>query len=140
MKNITFLLNFGFTHYESKAYLALIAQSPLNGSQLSKVSGVPRAKIYDTLRSLKDKGLAAELGRGLFAPLPLEELLKRLRHDCTANLDALEEALKTITAPPAYDYIWSFRGYERVMSKAKEMIASAEFEIYLRVFPEEAKS
>jgi len=139
MKNITFLLNFGFTQYESKAYLSLVAQSPLNGSQLSKASGVPRPKIYDTLRSLKDKGLAAELGQGLFAPLPPEELLKRLRHDHTANLDALEEAFKIIKAPPAYDYIWSFRGYERVMSKAKEMIASAEFEIYLRVFPEEAR-
>jgi HTH-type transcriptional regulator, sugar sensing transcriptional regulator len=139
MKDIPLLLNFGFTQYEAKAYVALVAQSPLNGSQLSQTSRVPRAKIYDTLRSLKDKGWVAELGQGLFAPLPPEELLKRLRHGYAADLDALEEAIKDIAAPPRLEYIWSMRGYERVMSKAREMIASAEFEIYLRVFPEEAR-
>jgi sugar-specific transcriptional regulator TrmB len=140
MKTQTFLLNFGFTQYEAKAYLALIAQSPLNGSQLSQTSGVPLAKIYETLRSLKDKGWAADLGQGLFAPLPPEELLKRLRHGCAADLEALEEGLKSISAPPTYDYIWAIRGYERVMAKAREMIASAEFEIYLRVIPKEAEA
>ncbi|OEU44603.1 MAG: hypothetical protein BBJ60_03575 [Desulfobacterales bacterium S7086C20] len=45
------------SQYETKAYLSLVAKYPLNGSQLSKHSGIPSAKIYEVLRNLLEKGL-----------------------------------------------------------------------------------
>ncbi len=46
------LKNLNFTEYESKAYLALLQESPLTGYAVAKKSGVPRSKIYEVLESL----------------------------------------------------------------------------------------
>ena len=139
MKNSSSITNLGFSQYEATAYLALVANHPVNGSQLSRHSGIPRARIYDVLRSLKDKGMVVELGNGLYAPLPSEELIKRLRHRFETNLANLDEKLKAASKPTTYDYVWTIRGYTEVIAKAKEMIASAKTEIYVRLFPEEGQ-
>lgn len=47
-------LQLGLSQYEITAYLSLVGRHPVNGSQLSRFSGIPRARIYDVLRSLKD--------------------------------------------------------------------------------------
>ena len=39
------LAQFGFSQYESKAYIALIKKSPVTGYELAKNSGVPPSKI-----------------------------------------------------------------------------------------------
>ncbi len=50
----------GFSEYESKAYLKLLVEFPLNGYALSKNSGIPRSRIYEVLKSLLDKQLVFE--------------------------------------------------------------------------------
>ncbi|MEW5725426.1 MAG: helix-turn-helix domain-containing protein [Thermodesulfobacteriota bacterium] len=133
------LLQLGLSQYETTAYLSLVGGFPLNGSQLSRRSGIPRARIYDVLRALRDKGLVVELEDGRFAPLPPEELLKRLRHSFESNISRLEEKLKAAAGNETYDFVWVMRGYRPVMNKAKEMAASAENEIYVRLFPPEGQ-
>ena len=73
------LRDFAFSKYESSCYLALLAKHPANGSQLSKLSGIARSRIYDVLRSLTNKKVIFEIEKGLYVPLPFEELKKRLR-------------------------------------------------------------
>jgi len=140
MKIQASLLNLGFSQYEITAYLGLVGKHPVNGSQLSRSSGIPRARIYDVLRSLREKGLAAESGDGLYAPLPPDELFKRLRHKFETDLADLEAKIKTATGPGNDDYVWSIRGYRAVLAKAGEMIASAREEIYVRLFPPEGRA
>ena len=78
--DITSLLqDFAFSKYESSCYLTLLAQHPCNGSQLSKLSGIARSRIYDVLRGLVRKGVVFEIEKGLFVPLPFEELKKSLQ-------------------------------------------------------------
>jgi hypothetical protein len=50
------LLQLGFSEYEARAYLALVQRNPLNGYELAKVPGVPRANIYAVLQKLKERG------------------------------------------------------------------------------------
>jgi sugar-specific transcriptional regulator TrmB len=133
------LLNLGLTQYEIKAYLALVGNHPLNGSQLSRHSGIPRARIYDVLRSLTDKGIVVQIDEGLYAPLPPKELLKRLRHNFESSVSLLENNIKAASEPPPYDYVWTIRGYDEVIEKAREMIAAARHEIYARMFPAEGQ-
>lgn len=38
-----------FSIYEARTYLALLWESPVTGYQLSKLSGVPRSRVYDML-------------------------------------------------------------------------------------------
>ena len=128
---------FGLSNYDIMAYLSLVGRHPVNGSQLSRLSGIPRARIYDVLRSLKDKGFVVETGDGLYAPLPPEEFFKRLRHGFDSRLKVLEEKITAASEPTMYDYVWTIRGYDKVMDKAKEMIGAARTDIYTRLHPSE---
>ena len=93
MKSSETLLNLGFSRYEITAYLTLVANNPVNGWQLSRLSAIPRAKIYDVLRSLKGKGAVTEVGQGQYAPLPPEELFSRLRHNFDTSIELLEKKI-----------------------------------------------
>jgi HTH-type transcriptional regulator, sugar sensing transcriptional regulator len=125
---------------EISAYLSLLEHHPVNGSQLSRSSGVPRARIYDVLQSLKRKDLIADLGDGLYEPLPPNELLRRLKTQYQTELDDLETQIKEVTQRVSYEYIWTIRGYDEVMEKIKEMIGSASDELYVLFYPREAQT
>lgn len=129
------LRELGFTQYEIGCYLTLIEHHPVNGSRLSRLSGVSRSKIYEVLQNMAGKGLVVELAGGLYAPLPPDELVKRLRSRFEYNLESFEKHIKSGMSDSPYDYVWSIRGYTQVMGKAKQMVNSAEHEIYLRLDP-----
>ncbi|MDJ0782766.1 MAG: helix-turn-helix domain-containing protein [Desulfosarcinaceae bacterium] len=131
-------LNIGLSDYAITAYLSLLAHHPVNGSQLSRSSGIPRARIYDILRNLKDRGFVAEPSEGKYIPLPPSELLSQLRKSYEADLGKLETLIEAVQAPNQTDFIWTLSGYEMALSKAREMIDGAQGEIYVRLFPQEA--
>lgn len=55
------LLSLGLTEYESKVYLAMLEKHSSTASELSKLSGVPRTRIYDILDRMARSGLCIEL-------------------------------------------------------------------------------
>jgi len=128
----------GLSEYAIKAYVALVANHPSNGSQLSVNSGIPRARIYDVLRNLKNRDLVSEVKKGIYIPLPPDELIKRLRQSQEAELAALELRLKEVEKETEYEFIWTINNYQHALDKAKDMILAAENEIYVRAFPEES--
>ena len=69
--------------------MTLVANHPVNGSQLSKISGIARSRIYDVLRNLIAKGYVVEVQAGQYAPLPSEELIRQLRQEFDANIVAV---------------------------------------------------
>ncbi|MFH1984457.1 MAG: helix-turn-helix domain-containing protein [Pseudomonadota bacterium] len=129
------LRDFAFSQYESACYLALLNQHPANGSQISKLSGIARSRIYDVLRSLGKKGLVFEVDKGLYVPLPFTELKKRLRSQFESNLAILEEQLSTLAAETSTEYLLTLKGYAAVMTKARDIITAARHELYIRIFP-----
>lgn len=50
------LTDLGLTDYESRAYEALLHQSPLNASEISKITGIPPGKVYSVLETLVREG------------------------------------------------------------------------------------
>ncbi len=70
------LKELGFSQYEASCYMALVTTHPVNGSQLSKISGIARSRIYDVLRNLIAKGYVIEVNSGQYAPLPSDELIR----------------------------------------------------------------
>ncbi len=133
------LMGLGFSQYEITCYLTLAANHPANGSQISRVSGMARSRVYDVLRNMVRKGFVLDVGDGLYVPLPPEELYKRLQREFDDGLEQLKSQLNGVGAETAYEFIWMIRGYENVIAKAKEMIAAAESEIYVRLFPVSSK-
>lgn len=133
----SFHLNIGLSDNAISAYLSLIGNHPVNGSQLSRQSGIPRTRIYDILRALKKRGFVSEISPGMYIPLPPAELINQLRQQHESDLKALETLVEETRRQVDYEFIWTIKGYDRVLSKAREMIESARSEIYIRLFPEE---
>jgi len=133
------MTEFGFTKYETSCYMALVAQHPCNGSQLSKRSGIARSRIYDVLNTLSRKGMVFEIEPGKFVPLPPEELKKRLKSRFQENLESFEHELNAVTTKSEFEYILTLKGYESVMEKATEIINHAQTELYIRLFPRSGK-
>ena len=129
------LKNLGFSQYEAACYMALVGSHPVNGSQLSKISGIARSRIYDVLRSLISKGYVIEVNAGQYAPLPSDELVRRLKRSFGSNIEAFEDQITAASQKDAFEFVWTITGYENVMEKAMEMIKNAEKEIYVRLFP-----
>ena len=130
------LKELGFSQYEAACYMSLVSHHPVNGSQLSKVSGIARSRIYDVVRSLISKGYVIEVGSGQYAPLPADELIRRLRRNFDANIDTFEEQILKASQKDEFEYVWTIIGYDNVIAKAIEMIKEASVEIYVRLFPE----
>ncbi len=128
--------NLGFSQYEITCYLTLAARHPINGSQLSSISGMARSRVYDVLRNMVRKGLVLDVGDGLYVPLPPDELYKRLQSQFDEGLDTLKDQLDGTAANTAYEFIWMIRGYQQVITKAREMISNARNELYVRLFPD----
>ena len=51
----------GLSEYEAKSYISLVLEGPVEARKLSMVSGVPRTKVYGTLRKLVERGLVVEM-------------------------------------------------------------------------------
>lgn len=129
------LKELGFSQYEAACYMALVGNHPVNGSQLSKVSGIARSRIYDVLRSLISKGYVIEVNSGQYAPLPSDELVRRLKRSFDGNIEAFEDQILNASQKDDFEFVWTITGYENVMEKALEMIKQAKEEIYIRLFP-----
>lgn len=132
------LRDLGFSQYETSCYLSLLASYPANGSQLSKLSGIARSRIYDVLRNMTRKGFVQEAGNGQYVPIPPDELMNRLRAQFESNLTLLEEQLREVKSESDYEYIWAIYGYEYVMKRAIDIIAAAREELYVRLFADAA--
>jgi sugar-specific transcriptional regulator TrmB len=81
----------------------------------------------------------AEPSQGLFIPLPPAELIRQLRKNYEADLDKLKALIEDAQATVQTDFIWTLNGYAMAISKAREMVAAAKNEIYIRLYPEEAR-
>ncbi|MEH0019691.1 MAG: helix-turn-helix domain-containing protein [Desulfobacter sp.] len=136
MENRSALTHLGFSQYEATCYMALVGSHPVNGSQLSKVSGIARSRIYDVLRNLITKGYVIEVRSGQYAPLPSDELIRRLKREFETNITAVEKEISKAFQKEDFEYVWTLNGYDNVIAKAKDMIGEAREEIYVRLFPE----
>jgi len=90
------------TEYEARAYLALIMHGSMTVGELSKLSGVPRAKCYETVRNLVRKGMIVMVSSrpAKYAPLPAEEgitnRMEQLRREVERRSVEAEELVEEI--------------------------------------------
>lgn len=132
-KAMAALEKLGFSAYEARAYLALLRESPVTGYQLSKLSGVPRSRVYETLERLVTKGYAVTLQAEPveYAPLAADELLAQLRGEFDDTMSALEAEIESLAAAGQPESIWNLQGRAPILSRARAMLADAQESIYL---------
>jgi sugar-specific transcriptional regulator TrmB len=136
---VSALVELGFSLNESRAYSALLKESPATGYEVGVRAQIPRSAVYGVLRRLVTAGAARAIAGSpeRFAPAPAQELLVLLRKRFDGSTGALEEAIRTIDATPPAPDAFSVRGYSRVIEEAERIIRGAESRLVVSGWPRE---
>jgi sugar-specific transcriptional regulator TrmB len=129
----------GFSLNESRAYAALLVESPATGYEVGVRAHVPRSAVYGVLRRLVKVGAARSIAGTpeRFVPAPLDELLALLRKRFEASATALERTVAELESSPPPPAAFSVSGYARVLEEAERVIRGAEARLVLSGWPRE---
>src|SRR4051794_23155367 len=138
---VQILQKLGFGDYEAKAYLGLLRSGPMTGYELARVSGVPRANVYDILPRLEERGavVRADSPSGArYSAVPASQLISGLSDRFNDNIAAAEEALQNEGQIAGQDYTWNIEGYRAVIDHARTLLDAASGEAVVALWPQEA--
>lgn len=136
-KLISLLKNFNFTESESKIYIALLQNGPRSGYEVSKISGVPRSKVYNILELLIQKGavVVTHIERSsLYKAESVECVTSRLRKEHEEILLELESELMHFDEEIDNEQIWNIKGYGNLISKCINIIKNAQKQVLIQVW------
>jgi sugar-specific transcriptional regulator TrmB len=136
---VTALVELGFSLNESRAYGALLQESPATGYEVGVRAQIPRSAVYGVLRRLVAAGAARAIAGSpeRFAPAPADELLVMLRKRFEGSADALEDAIRKIDSTPSAPDAFSVRGYARVLEEAERLVHGAQSRVVMSGWPRE---
>jgi HTH-type transcriptional regulator, sugar sensing transcriptional regulator len=133
------LTELGFSQYEARAYEGLLlAGDAQTGYGLSKTTGMPQAKVYETLGRLARRGAAVQVSNdpARFVATPAEQLLSKLADDFQRNLESARRALHELDRPQGYEWphvAWRLDSQEEILDRAVDALFEAEEKVYLSV-------
>lgn len=136
---VSALVALGFSLNESRAYRALLLESPATGYEVGVRAQIPRSAVYGVLRRLVAVGAARAIAGTpeRFVAAPPQELLTLLRRRFEGQTNVLEVAIRELDATPPAPDAFSVRGYERVLEEAERLIGGAEQRLVLSGWPRE---
>ncbi len=133
------LLDIGLTGSEARVYLVLVSHGTLTAVDTCKLSGVPRAKIYEILINLSASGLCYEISgkRKKYSAVNPKEGLERRMEKARRDLEAKEQ----ISSAAGEKLLPIFKSLETASSLVASTIhflsnADLTAKIYLRVLQE----
>jgi len=129
----------GFSLNESRAYQALLQESPATGYEVGVRAQIPRSAVYGVLRRLVSAGAARSIAGTpeRFAPAPAEELLMLLRKRFDSSAHQLEDAIRLLDSTPPAPDAFSVKGYQRVLEEAERLIRTAQQRLVISGWPRE---
>ena len=92
---------FGLNSYEAKSYLSLLERNRLTAVEISRLAGIPRAKVYETLENLTARGFCHTIpGKvkkySAVSPAALKDIFVQMeREKLEDKLDKLRDEIKT---------------------------------------------
>jgi sugar-specific transcriptional regulator TrmB len=139
------LIELGLTLNEARCYLALLSSGPATAAELAKISGVPRPKVYATLKLLEQRGFSYPSGdritrfRAVDPELALNEMARAREHERRLaderERQVRADLIRALPAPPEpaapdRDEIMRLTGpgeatiavYERMIDTAKRRV------------------
>jgi predicted transcriptional regulator len=141
MSVIEQLQQLGFNEYETKAYIALLQQHPLNGYALAKASGVPRANIYGVLQKLEERGAVVSVNAAsgqLYSPTAPETLIRLLSRHINEVLATAQRGLEALATPVQQTYVQNVQGGDQLLEHARDVINTANEQLLIALWQPEA--
>jgi predicted transcriptional regulator len=138
------LQSLGFTKNDSKVLLTMARYKILSPADIAKNSGVDRARVYDSLNRLMEKGFIQKepVKRGAnYQIIPIDHIFKAIRDDFKSKIDDTLSLEKTfneleVNLEENEPRVWSISSKDKIRKKIKELIASAEKRIYFIITPD----
>lgn len=133
----------GFSEYECKAYLTLLADYPLNGYAVSKNSGIPRSRIYEVLKNLIAKQMVfeqTEEKNKRYYPMEPDIFIKKLKgeyQDVFSNISRYAGNL--YKEKKQEDKLVVISGRENIINFLNLLIKGAQKRIAMSIWDEEIK-
>jgi len=138
------LQSLGFTKNDSKVLLTLCKFRILSPADIAKYSGVDRARVYDSLNRLIEKGFIQKepIKRGAnYQVIPIERIFKAIREEYK---DKIKETLilekiigdLEINKEESEPRVWSINSRSKIRKKVKELISSANERIFFIITPD----
>lgn len=123
----------GLSTYEAKAYLAALSEYPITGYKLSKISGVPRSRIYETIEKLTAKGLVIVQPGDvtLVKPVNLDTFLSKKDDEHKKTLEFLRESIEDIGQSVQDSGTWNISGRDRILEFIEDFVSSAKTHVYV---------
>jgi HTH-type transcriptional regulator, sugar sensing transcriptional regulator len=133
------LVALGFSLNESRAYAALLQESPATGYEVGVRAQIPRSAVYGVLRRLVKAGAARSIAGSpeRFAPAPAEDLLVLLRKRFDSSTEQLEEAIRRLDTTPETPDAFSVKGYQRILEEAERLVRGAQHRLVISGWPRE---
>jgi HTH-type transcriptional regulator, sugar sensing transcriptional regulator len=133
------LKHLGLNTNEAKVYLALLKQHPVTGYELSKNSGVPQARAYETLKSLETKKIViATSGKPItYVPVPPDDLLGRYEQQFKGAIDYLRQSLPIYTIE-SVEPVHNLRGPQSIIHQVTQMLGDAQTMVFMEVWWQDA--
>lgn len=140
------LREIGLTDYESRVLVALLSGSDrlgsegMTGYEVAKVSGVPRAKVYEVLRSLVEKDVVfshVRGGRDRYFAVDPEEVLRRDVERATRRAAELGPVLDRLRgAGRRSARLETVEGYDEVLATVGEVSGRAVRRLFALGLPQ----
>jgi HTH-type transcriptional regulator, sugar sensing transcriptional regulator len=137
------LINIGFSEYEARAYCTLLSNSPANGYEIARRSGIPRAKVYECMDRLVARGAAARVETSnskaqVFAPADPRILIDNIEHDLKRNLSDVRKELQRHTeTPQLVEVFWRITSTEDLITRAQVLADEAGKTLHVGLWSDE---
>lgn len=129
------LQKFGLSLYEAKAYAALLRTGTANAYSISKESGIPRARIYDVLKSITNRGLAMveESSENVknYTPVPSEVFLEKIKEEWKNDYEEVKNDLQSLEAEDKKQeiYVFTVKGMENITAYCRQLLKEAKHHV-----------
>ncbi|WP_436343668.1 HTH-type sugar sensing transcriptional regulator TrmB [Natronorubrum sp. FCH18a] len=127
---------FNLGEYEIDAYLTVLEQGQLTASEIADRTDIPQPRVYDTVRSLSDRGLVELRESRPMKVVAIDpgEAFENVQHSLEAMIDELEARY---TAPARdTEAVSLVKSRSTILRYLEEVIADADYELSLSLTPD----
>jgi len=114
----------GLTHYEARAYIALVARGVGDAASLAAAAGIPRTSAYKVLESLAEKGYAQPTGGKpiLFRPTPPLQVAEELKGAIQEVFEKLALLHRVVAEHGEPQLVYLLSGRDKVVAKIGDLL------------------
>jgi sugar-specific transcriptional regulator TrmB len=130
------LRQLGFNEYEARVYVEMLRHvTPSTAYEIGKLSGVPRAKVYEVVDNLRKKQIIVQIEENpkKYLPVDPDEVFFNIEEAFNVSVRLVREELQHLEKGETVDYIFNISGKQLIIERAKQMICSSQHSILVAV-------